>query len=188
MPSRLTELLSPHAPSGLVVPPELDRAWSWMEDQGWGADNGNGYFLTPYAGRRQLGIVFSDDAGLTGWFEPGQPGHDRLLTIGEIDGSGGRAVLWLADDGSVQVGALGSEGEAYLLATSATDFLRLAAIGYRELESFYLSSPSDDPDSVEGHAAFRAWVEAELGLEVPEHWQLADPDPFAAWVDATLGR
>lgn len=193
MTSKLTELLSATSPSGIAVPHDLDRAWSWMEGRGWGLDNGNGYFLTPYAGERQLGIVFASGLELTGWFEPGQPGYDRLLPIAEIDGSGGLAVLWAADDGSVQLGGLSSEGEANLLAENALDFVRLVAIGYRELADWIVSQPPDTSDedeaeAVEAHADFREWVTSELGVEVPEHWQAFEPDPFRAWVNETLGR
>lgn len=84
--SKLREVLT--VPDAIIIPDELDRAWQWMEDQGWGVQNANGYFLTPYAGDSQLGIVFSDTATLEGWFEPDSEAAAQLLPFAEIAGDG----------------------------------------------------------------------------------------------------
>ncbi|GAA1730579.1 hypothetical protein GCM10009710_08970 [Aeromicrobium alkaliterrae] len=157
-----------------------------MEDQGWGFETRGTYYLTPFEGRAQLGIVFSPSETLTGWFEPGEPGHDRLFPLGQTDGSGSFAALWLDPTDTVRFVLLGSEGERLLLADDAVDFLRLIAIGYLELADYVLpEAPDEDEDgeSVAALAQFRAWVESELGVDVPEHWTVQEPDPFSAWVD-----
>ena len=180
--SRLTDLLTPRLPEGFTVPEPLDRAWSWMEQQGWVVDGPNGYFVTPYPGSRQLGAVFSAQESLDGWFQPGDPGFDQLVPIAQISGDGGTGAVWIDGD-QVRFVALGSDGDTYLLADSPVDFLRLIAVGYHELGSWDLGEEPEDEDAVEAHAAFRAWVEAELDTDVPSLWPATDPDPFEAWVE-----
>lgn len=179
--SRFAELLTPSLPEGFTIPEPLDRAWSWMEAQGWGRENGNGYFVTPYAGDRQLGPVFSPQESLVGWFEPGDPGYDQLVPIAEISGDGGTGAIWIDGD-RVRFVGLGSDGDTFLLAESAVDFLRLIAIGHHELNTWDLESEPEEEDAVEAHAAFRQWVESEFDTTVPPVWSTADPDPFEAWV------
>ncbi|MFD0556455.1 hypothetical protein ACFQ3B_05285 [Stackebrandtia endophytica] len=169
-----------------AVPSELDRAWTWMESRGWIVDNGNDYYLTPYAGEQQLGVVFAAHLSLEGWFEPDEAGFDQLIPFVELDGAGSVGVLWNGEDGHTRIGALGGEGHVSLLAENALDFLRLIAIGYDEVGSFLDGEP-EEPESVEAHAEFRTWVQSEFGVEVPAHWHYADPDPFNSWVARLKG-
>lgn len=186
MPS-MTALLTPRLPAGVTLPEPLTRAWAWMEAQGFGFTNEHGYFLTPYPGRSQLGVVFSPNESLTGWFEPGEPGHDDLVPLCEIAGDGSCCALW-NDAGTTRFAALGSDGDTFLLADSAVDFLRLIAIGYDEIGfADAVTEPPYEEESVEAHAPFRAWVEQEFGVEVPEHWRTFEPDPFKAWVAERKG-
>lgn len=179
---RMTDLLTPGLPAGTTLPEPLTRAWAWMEAQGFGLTNKHGHFLTPYPGDRQLGVVFSPGASLTGWFEPGEPGHDDLVPLGEIAGDGSQCLLW-NDSGTARFVALGSDGAAFLLADSAIDFLRLIAIGYTDIAyPEFLTGPPDEEDAVQALAPFRTWVEAEFDVKVPEHWRAADPDPFDTWI------
>lgn len=182
--SRFLELLTPSLPAGLPVPEPLDRAWAWMESKGWLRELRGGQFLTPYAGTAELGIVFSPQESLAGWFEPGEPGHDRLVPLGQTDGTGSFAVLWLDPSNTVRFALLGSEGERLYLADDAVDFLRLLAIGYLELNDWSLDDQpaGDDVDSVAALAEFRTWVIQEFGVGVPAQWSTRDPDPFDAWV------
>ena len=173
-------------PSGIAVPQELEQAWCWMEEQGWSLENDNGYFLTPYAGKAQLGIVFSDQGSLEGWFEPNSYAAGRLAPLAEISGDGGMAALWLDDAGLVRIVALGAMGK-HVLADSALDFLRLIAIGYLELQPFDLGIEPEDAESIDALAPFRAWVEATYDVTVPDQWPAPDQsDEFASWVDLQL--
>lgn len=148
--SHLSQLLTPKLPAGLAIPDPLERAWLWMEAQGWGFENRNGYFLTPYAGTAELGTVFSPTESLTGWFEPGEPGHDRLLPLGQSDGTGSFAALWLDPSDTIRFVVLGSEGERLYLADDAVDFLRLLAIGYLELNTYALpEEPAEEDEEPE---------------------------------------
>ncbi|WP_181064972.1 hypothetical protein [Pseudoclavibacter sp. Z016] len=188
--SKLSQLLTPKLPPEMSIPEPLERAWTWMEAQGWGFENKHGYFLTPYAGTAELGITFSPTETLTGWFEPGENGHDRLFPLGQTDGTGGFAALWRDPSDEVRVVVLGSEGERLFAADDAVDFLRLLAIGYLELNSYSIGeAPIDeDAESVAALAEFRAWVEQEFDVSVPPEWSVREPDPFDAWVGEVKGE
>lgn len=188
--STLSQLLTPTLPPGMSIPEPLERAWSWMEAKGWGFENEHGYFLTPYAGTAELGIVFSPTETLAGWFEPGEDGHDRLFPLGQTDGTGSFASLWRDPSDEVRVVVLGSEGERLLVADDAVDFLRLLAIGYSELNSYSLAEApiEDDDESVAALADFRAWVEHEFDVSVPAQWSVREPDPFDTWVGEVKGE
>ena len=186
--SRFAEALAvQHPDHGIAIPEPLERAWAWCEAQGWGIQRESAYYVTPYAGSRRLGVVFDSGATLDGWFEPGAPGADRLLPFADLDSSGGVAALWRDDAGEIRVVGLGGEGEVGILAEDAVDFLRLVAIGYDEVGN-YLDGPPEDEEAREAHAPFRAFVAESFGVEVPEHWHYAEPDPFNAWVAQVLGE
>jgi hypothetical protein len=184
--SRLRELLT--LPSGIKIPDELDRAWEWMEQQGWHYTREDDCFLTPYPGDRQLGIVFSNTGTLKGW--DALEDSPQLAPLAEIGSDGSIAALWRSDDGRLRFVGLGSEGDAYLLAETAVDFLRLIAVGYRELTA-PLGLPDEDADDlecIEALADFRAWVEGTFNVSVPASWPpLDEQDEFADWVDAANG-
>lgn len=57
------------------------------------------------------------------------------------------------------------------------------AVGYDELNTYTLGEPPEEPESIEGHAAFRAWVEATFHVTVPDEWPEVGDDDFTAWVD-----
>lgn len=178
-----------HIPAGLTIPAELEQAWQWMEEQGWGLSNQHGYFLTPYAGNQQVGVVFDSTKTLEGWFEPDSPATSRLLPLAELAGDGTMGALWLTDDGETRFVLLGSEGDRHVLTASAVDFLRLCAVGYREVVARCLGEGPDEAETVEAHAPFRDWVEATFGEPVPSAWPRLDTDDeFTAWVRRQLGE
>lgn len=161
-----------------------------MEAKGWGFENKHGYFLTPYAGTAELGIVFSPTETLTGWFEPGEDGYDRLFPLGQTDGTGSFAALWRDPSDEIRAVVLGSEGERLYVADSAVDFLRLLSIGYLELNSYSIDEApiDDDEESVTALTEFRAWVEEEFTVSVPPQWLVLEPDPFDVWVSGVKGE
>lgn len=175
-------------PAGFPLPEPLERAWTWLEAQGWGTRTEHGYFLTPYAGDVQLGVVFSPDLTTEGWIEPGAPGSERLIPIAEIAGDGSVGALWLDDTDAERFVALGSGGELFRLADSAVDFLRLIAIGHDEVAPFLWAEAPEDPETIEAHAAFRDWVEQEFSVTVPEIWEGPADDGFSDWVWAHTGQ
>ncbi|MBC9956961.1 hypothetical protein [Yimella sp. cx-51] len=169
------------------VPSELEAAWTWMEEQGYGGDAPIGYCLTPYPGAYQLGVVFSAEERLEGWFEDNQLPAGRLLPIAEISGSGGIGALWLDDAGEVRFVGL-ADGTAFILADNAIDMLRLCAIGYDDLGPYNLGLPPDRPECVEAVADFRAWVEQTYNVQVPSEWDIEEEDEFTDWVNRLSGE
>lgn len=181
--SYMKDQLMSKLPAGMTVPEPLERAWTWMEAQGWGSGEGEDYFLTPYAGKRQMGIVFSADRTLEGWFEEGQNGFDKMFPIAEISGDGGIGLMWLKSDGEIAFAGLGGFGP-FLMAENSIDFLRLIAIGKHELDSLLLTMEAEDEEAA-AHAEFRSWVTTEFGVEVPLTWEVGpDPDPFETWIES----
>lgn len=192
--SRMLTTLAPALPAGLAVPDELEQAWCWMEDQGWSVTSDHGYFLTPYAGDRVFGAgsggvfgaVFGAVEGfLDDWLVPGFPAG-RLATIGTIGSDGSAAAIWRDDEGALRFVGLGVAGEAFLLADSALDFLRLVAVGHRELTCYELGLPADGA-SVAALAPFRSWVEATFDVVVPAEWPAVGDDEFTEWVNRASG-
>lgn len=180
--------LTPHLPDGIAVPEELEQAWLWMEQQGWGVETANGYVLAPDAGSRQLGVAFrAFDKSLEPWVFEGVP-SGRIAPFAEIGGDGSVGALWLDDDDQVRFVGLGSEGDAYLLADSAIDLLRLVAIGYSELTTYAVGLPPDDDEAVAALAPFRAWVEQTFDVAVPSEWPGLGDDEFTDWLAAVNGE
>jgi cell wall assembly regulator SMI1 len=183
---RLVARLAP----GTELPTPVGRALWAMEAQGWGGtDAGGDPFVTPYEGEFRRGAVFSGTQSTDGWLDPTSPDAWRLLPLAETDGSGGFAALWFAPSGDFRFVLLGSEGGApQRLADDPVDFLRLIAIGYDELTPWVWDEPvsvdEDDEDTAAAHAPFRAWVEDEFEVEVPESWSVTDDERFAAWLSA----
>lgn len=185
--SRMLTELTPYLPAAIEVPDELERAWLWMEQQGWGHATDNGYFLVPYAGTRELGPVFCVlDDFVEHWFVS-DGAASRVVPIATIAGDGSAAALWLDDDHRLRFVGLGSEGDAFVLADSAVDFLRLVAVGHAELTTYELGLPPDDEEPVAALAPFRAWVEQTFGVVVPGEWPGVGEDEFTDWVDQVDG-
>lgn len=191
--SAVEEGLVARLPSGITLPGQLGRAWSFMESQGWGGEGAGGDpFLTPYPGDFQLGPVFSAGLSIRGWLDPDAPGAERLIPIAETDGSGGLALLWFDDSGEPRFVALSSEGgEGIRLADDPVDFLKLVAIGYPEFvdhafgaepDAFDDENDTDGQEAKEAHARFRAWVESEFEVTVPRMWEVHTDREFQAWL------
>lgn len=198
---RLAERLGPQ----MVFPEPLCRAWSFMESRGWGTiDAHEDPILTPYPGEEQLGVVFSSALSTRGWLDPDAPGAERLVPIAETDGSGGFAAIWFDEASAPRFVWFSSEGgEPKLLADDPVDFLRLIAIGYSEFADWVWGAPPDSfedtledeqeegeelpmSDPVTAHGEFRAWVEAEFDVEMPEVWTVSDDAEFDAWLEAMV--
>ncbi|WP_140400733.1 hypothetical protein [Gulosibacter sp. 10] len=184
--SRFNDLLIEQHGTAIEIPEALERAWRWMEAQGFGSDAASGYVLAPYEGDEQLGPVFAPNLTLEGWFAADAPAARRLLPIAEIAGDGSQAALWVDEEGATRVVALDSDGEGYVLADSAEDFLVLLAIGYEEMKEFDFGEPPEDPDAVDAVEEFREWVGETLDVEVPEEWPEVGEDEFGDWLREQL--
>lgn len=156
--ARLTSLLTTRG--SFAVPEPLDRAWTWMEDQGWGYDHDGIWCLIPEPDR--TGSTFADQVRLPDAFA--DVDHDRLTPIAVITHSGDVAAMWRDDNDGVQFVALGADGDTLTLAETPIDFLRLVAVDWP--------------------AAFRDWVETTFDVEVPDRWTAPDNDEFTDWIAA----
>ncbi|MFT0846138.1 hypothetical protein VR010_00080 [Actinomycetaceae bacterium L2_0104] len=132
--------------------------------------------------------MFTPGLSLEGWFDEGTFGYERLLPIAEAAGDGSIAALWLDDEDQARVVVLASDGDGYVVAENARDFLTLLSIGYTEFLSFLMYGPPEDDEAVDAVAEFRAWAEETFDVEVPEEWPPVGDDDFSAWLDAQLGR
>lgn len=184
--SKLAELLREHRPDWSVLPEELERAWVWLEEHGHGLETPGGYCVT-LDGGEESSMVFTASGTLDGWLDPGESGYDRLLPIGEADGSGSIMALW-NDGDAVRVVLLGSDGERGILAQDAREFVTLLAIGYDELSGVALGA---EPDPRVDVTRFRAWVEETFEVDVPAAWPSLSShadDDFGAWLAVQLGE
>lgn len=183
--SQLSEALEPHLPEGFPVPDALERAWSWMESQGYQGRSGDRAVLLPFGAAGTGAVAFGLGPSAADFLGPGVD-TTRVVPIGSLSFSGNVMALWQEQPGDEpRFVVLGSEGETFLLATDAVQFCRLLAIGYPDISSdWVLNGQPEDPDPAQTLAPLRQWVETELGVTVPEHWEVADPDPFQAWVKA----
>lgn len=183
--SHLARRIDARLPDGHQVPEPLDRAWEWMEANGHGAGPGAA-FITPCTGELDLHPTFGEPSA-TGWFPPGTAEVDRVVPFGTTDSTGGMLAFW-ADGDRLRIVVLGSEGEAFVLVEDPVDLLRLTAIGYPELQTYYFTEPAEGEfgeDTAATVAPFRAWVEESFAVTVPEVWpEVEEDDEFTAWVTA----
>lgn len=185
--SRMMTELTALRPDWTSLPDELERAWLWMEEQGFGSEAPAGYVLSPYADAPGSAPAFVAGLTLEGWFEEGSEAHGRLLPIAEAAGDGSMIAAWRDEDDEVRFVLLGSIGGGYVLAEDARGLLNLLAVGYDELMSFNLGEPPMEPLPDEALAPLRAWLESEFGITAAQEWPAPSDDEFTAWVDLQLG-
>jgi hypothetical protein len=185
--SQMARELAQHRPDWPAVPEELERAWSWMEDQGYGRASAAGYVLSPYPGDSGPAPAFLSTMSLEGWFEPGSLGHARLLPIAEAAGDGSAVALWRDDDDDVRVVVLESEGCGYMIAEDVRALLALLSVGYIELTEMYLGEPPEDGLADEALSPWRSWMTYAFGVSAPQEWPAVGDDEFSAWLDFHLG-
>lgn len=111
------------------------------------------------------------------------------------DHHGSLYCLWRSSDGSVPIVHLDYDHKRNMvLATSPLDFIRLLAIGYREIGHADLNQPPvPGRDNFPINAAFQNWVIETfnakipaIGAEIVDAAQAAHPN-FEAWVKAHCG-
>ncbi|MGL5405398.1 MAG: hypothetical protein ACRDAX_01195 [Propionibacteriaceae bacterium] len=165
------------------IPEELEQAWRWLEQQELGFCESDGYFLA--LADEVDGVYF--DATLELPDLAADVPDSALIPIAEIDDDGTTAFLWLRH-GSVCVAALNDvTNEAWVLADTVVDFLRLLAVGYDELSSEDLGTHPTSEDTVKALAKLRTWVESTFATTVPQSWpQLSADNIFADFLDEYL--
>lgn len=194
-------------PEGFEFFDPLRQLFHWVEDQGFvvvGEDGdlygslssddsvGTSVLLRGYPAEETAAYVRS-------WF--GLPADDsiRVWPFARTGADGSMTALWLDDDRQTRIVHLGSGSGSLLtcvLADNAIDFLRLLAIGYREVcwsDEFAAPPQPWDEDSTTVNAPFREWLVGTFGVTIPETALeivrepagMDDPetnDPFLRWV------
>lgn len=172
------------------IPAELDAAWAWMEERGYGGIGADGStYLTPYPGDFRLGAEFTSSASHEGLVPDDEAHNRRVIPLGKFAGDGSVGMLWQDEDGSVRVAVISTEGEANIIADDALEFLRLLAIGYLELLPPNLDAPPEDQASIDGVADFRHWVSQTYDVTIPDQWyDVDDHDAFTGWFESAWGH
>lgn len=127
----------------------------------------------------------------------------RLWPFARTGGDGSMAALWLDDDGRTRIVHLGSGSGSTLtcvLADNGLDFLRLLAIGYREIcwDGWFGAPPGADEDEDEDfepvNEPYRDWLFRTFGATAPvtaleivrapaDMGDRDTVDPFCRWVN-----
>jgi hypothetical protein len=175
-------------PKGLTLPDPFKAMFAWMDKNGCvhGDRFGGRYAsLYPFAedpeGCKLSLISFApvDQGGAPGWTGNDPAAGARLAPFIRTGGDGSQAAIWLDDQGRQQFVHLGSGSGSTMLCTltdNPVDFLRLLAIGYRELcwpEQFDVEPEEvifeelDEDEQYRLPVQFRDWVESTFGVTVP---------------------
>ncbi|WBB57196.1 hypothetical protein [Verrucosispora sp. WMMD573] len=196
-------------PDGFDLPEPLRLLFAWVDEQGfvvkghdgdlYGSLSDNGWVgtsieLRGYTAEQTLSYVRS-------WFDESVPdAAARLWPFAQTGGEGSMAALWRDGQGQVRTVHLGSGSGSMMtcvLADDAVDFLRLLAIGYREIcwnEEFSAPPEPWDADHEIVNAPYRDWLHRTFGATAPatgleivaEPAEMGDDDttdPFCRWVD-----
>jgi hypothetical protein len=142
---------------GMTIPPELEKL---LVFEGESSDS--------YAECFELTV--DDKGGLRSWSK--NPEFlDRLFPFAQATGGGSFYALWAGDSAKsaseMPVVVFGDEGGAHVVARNLRELLQLLTFDVEpmvDLEgvTFYRDEDHDGSDRAE---AYRAWLEAELGLE-----------------------
>ncbi|MEU4624980.1 hypothetical protein AB0G04_34035 [Actinoplanes sp. NPDC023801] len=196
-------------PGGFEFPEPLRLLFGWVEEQGFVVTGHNGDLYGSLSDDASIGTSI-ELRGFTAeetssyarsWFDESvdDPGA-RLWPFVQTGGEGSMAALWLDGEGRTRIVHLGSGSGSMLtcvLADSAVDFLRLLAIGYREIcwnEEFGAPPEPLDDDHEIVNAPYRDWLHRTFGVTapataleiVPEPAEMDDEDttdPFCRWLN-----
>lgn len=185
----------------LIMPPEVVRLMRWLEED---QNNLLRYtstqdpFLptTPVAGIDALWshLAFVIDPDMFKYWLGREGLENTLVSILRCGGDGSHIGLWRDPQGAVKFVFAGSEGEAFVLAETGIDFVRIITMGYESIEIretlddhpgvvFEEYSDGPWPDTAQA----KTWVRDTFGVTYPdtaaELLPTATPDPFVAWVN-----
>ncbi len=165
-------------PPGLTFPPELENLCEWQEQ--------NGY---PISGDFELEADEEHDV-MGNWF-----GTDEVVDRFGVFGKGPDGSLyaiWRQDDGRCAVVHLGSEGQNnFVLAEDMKQFVRLLAVGYREIGFDDLRAA---PKPIGINSAFQGWVKKTFNTTIPAIGsEIVDRakgthDDFQSWINQVLQK
>jgi len=198
-------------PATMSLPEEFRALFDWMETNGFfmpsGAYPGDllGLLGTEdeVQSDRATAILFRvatpEQAREEGqaWFGEVVPNiEDRFVPFARTGGDGSYVAFWLDDEGRRQIVHLGSEGLVCILGKTPLDFLRLLAIGYRDISEDCLGWSDEPPRKGGCNAAYRTWLIERYGVtipptaveilgDLPDAWTETSDDPFWLWVHKT---
>lgn len=169
-------------PAGIDFAEPLRLLFAWVEDQGYVHCGRGGELFGTLDGDRHLGTSI----GLRGyradetssyvhdWFgEVRDEPRPWLWPFARTGSDGSTAALWLGIDGATRIVHLGSGSGSMMtcvLAEDPVDFLRLLAIGYREIcwNVDYAAAPEPLYARHEVvNAPYRDWVRSTFGVTIP---------------------
>ncbi len=149
MEYKLTEQLESILPKELEIPKELKMLYKWIEDNNFYSDNNgkrNGYLQSFDEFKGTLIEFEVDEKDAWYWFDENKDKElkERFCYFAR-SADGSMCGLWKSQNGEIKVVHIGSGSGSTLLcilADNMLDFLRLLAIGYKEIcweENFGLS-------------------------------------------------
>lgn len=211
------------APNWVILPPELIETFDWLEDQGWltiregGQPEDHILFIYPPEARDQLGASHVVFGGTTikyteHWSTPNADVDNRIFEIATTAGDGGRAVIWLDENGKQQFVQMGHDN-AGIITDDPLVFMQFLAMGYIEpasleqtditpLQNFFDYHGVYDLDEIVADErpvspnAFQQFLKQRFGLNMPDtardigintFTEYLDPDttdPFARWLNS----
>lgn len=129
-------------PRGIILPPELLETFDWLEDQGGlvvkrsGAPQDHALMIYPehlqrHPAKSHFGFVGSTDPFTCHWSTPDPEIDNRIAQIAETSGDGGRAAIWLDEDGKQQFVHIGHDTLG-VITDDPLVFLQFIAMGYPE--------------------------------------------------------
>lgn len=205
-------------PAGNPLPPLLQQAIAWLEEQGCVRTRRDGVrYMTlhpepEYSAIATTSFYLPDPADSAHWTTSDDPEVNQRLSIFlRTGGDGSWAGLWRDENGQQRIVHLGSGSGSLMLCVltdNMQDLLRLLAIGYNELcwpEQFELTPQEvredeyDDDDYPPAPLLLRSYVEQRLGLSVPARASAIVPttvsmdaahsnDPFWNWLRRVRGE
>ena len=211
------------APDWATLPPELVEAFDWIEDQGWlniradGQPEDHTLHIYPPDLQNHLGTSHVAFRGTTlkytaHWSTPKPEVDDRIFEIVTTAGDGGRAAIWLDENGKQQFVQMGHDNIG-IITDDPLVFLQYLAMGYPEPASLVQTDITplhaffdyhgvydlNEIDENERHVAptaFQGFLKEHFDLDMPttahaigitDFPEYQDPDttdPFARWLDA----
>jgi len=129
-------------PAGITLAPELIEAFDWLESQGWhqvrdgGKPEDHWLSIYPEDQRNQAGASHVVFGGTTlpftsHWSTPNPDVDNRIAEIATTAGDGGRAAVWLDDNGKQQFIQLGHDSVG-IITDDPLVFLQSLTMGYPE--------------------------------------------------------
>ena len=141
---QFVEMLIESFPENAILPESLERTFNWMEAQGWfdlldDGENSEDYRLRIYPSALREGsqdlsqVTFRPEtfALSKNWDHPDPLIDARVISLASTSKDGGRAVIWIDEDGAQWFVHLGKDTHG-IISDDPFVFLQFLAMGYLE--------------------------------------------------------